>query len=275
MYAELHAASAFSFLEGASLPEDLVERARELGYEAVALCDRDGVYGAPRFYQAAKIAGLHPIVGCEISMENGRRLTVLVENRRGYQNLCRLLTRVHLSGPKGQGRASWDDVESYAGGLVALIDDIRDGDRILSIFKPQSAYVELQRHFRDQQEAANQAHMDFAGHHRLPLLAANGVRYARQSSRQLFDALTCIRHKTTLDWAGRLLESNAERHLKSPVEMTRLFRDVPEAVQNSDGVEPPLAIHLAGFGLSVPALSVAAGRNGDVVFAADHVARSC
>ena len=112
MYAELHAASAFSFLEGASLPEDLVGRAQELGYEAVALCDRDGVYGAPRFYQAAKAAGLKPIVGCEISMESGRRLTVLVENRRGHQNLCRLLTRMHLSGPKGEGRANWDDVET-------------------------------------------------------------------------------------------------------------------------------------------------------------------
>ncbi|MDA0204808.1 MAG: error-prone DNA polymerase [Acidobacteria bacterium] len=252
MYAELHAASAFSFLEGASLPEDLVGRAQELGYEAVALCDRDGVSGAPRFYQAAKAAGLHPIIGCEISMESERRLTVLVENRLGYQNLCRLLTRMHLSGPKGQGRARWDDVETYAGGLVALIDDIRDGDRILSIFKPQNAYVELQRHFRDQQEAANQARLDFAGHHRLPLLAVNGVRYARQSSRQLFDALTCIRHKTTLDLAGRLLESNAERHLKSPVEMTRLFRDVPEAVQNSAELSRRLQFTLHDLGYQFP-----------------------
>lgn len=252
MYAELHTASAFSFLESASLPEDLVDRAQELGYEAIALCDRDGVYGAPRFYKAAKEADLHPIVGCEISLTNGRPLTVLVENRTGYQNLCRLLTRMHLSSAKGKGRALWSDIETYAEGLVALIDDIRDGERILSIFQPRNVYVEIQRHFRDGQEAENQQRMDFAGCHHLPLLATNGVRYARRSSRHLFDALTCIRHKTTLDRAGRLLERNTERCLKSPAEMTRLFRDVPEAVHNSMELSQRLQFTLDDLGYSFP-----------------------
>lgn len=252
MYAELHTASAFSFLEAASLPEDLVDRAQELGYSAIALCDRDGVYGAPRFYKAAKAAGLHPIVGCEISLANGRRLTVLVENRRGYQNLCRLLTRMHLSSVKGKGRALWSDIESYADGLVALIADVRDGDRICSIFKTQNVYVELQRHFRDGQEAENQARMDYAGCHHLPLIATNGVRYARRSSRQLFDALTCIRHKTTLDRAGQLLELNTERCLKSPAEMTRLFRDVPEAIHNSMELSQRLQFTLKDLGYRFP-----------------------
>jgi error-prone DNA polymerase len=252
MYAELHTASAFSFLEAASLPEDLVDRAQELGYSTIALCDRDGVYGAPRFYKAAKAAGLHPIVGCEISLANGRRLTVLVENRRGYQNLCRLLTRMHLSNVKGKGRALWSDIESYAEGLVALIADVRDGDRICSIFKTQNVYVELQRHFRDGQEVENQKRMDFAGYHHLPLIATNGVRYARRSSRQLFDSLTCIRHKTTLDNAGQLLELNTERCLKSPAEMTRLFRDVPEAIHNSMELSQRLQFTLEDLGYRFP-----------------------
>ena len=267
MYAELHAASGFSFLEGASLPEDLVDRAAELGYPAVALCDRDGLHGAPRFYKAAKEAGIHPMVGSEISLENGRRLTVLVENRQGYQNLCRLLTSMHLRAPKGEGRASWSDIEEHAGGLVAFIANpldvhsggahsrnihARDGDRIFSIFGKQNTCVELQRHFRDGQEAGNQVLMDYAQRHGLPLVATNGVRYARQSGRCLFDALTCIRHKTTLDRAGPLLDSNAERYLKDPRVMTRLFRDVPRAVRNSLELSSRLQFTLEDLGYKFP-----------------------
>ncbi len=267
MYAELHAASGFSFLEGASLPEDLVDRAAELGYPAVALCDRDGLHGAPRFYKAAKAAGIHPMVGSEISLKNGRRLTVLVENRQGYQNLCRLLTSMHLRAPKGEGRASWSDIEEHAGGLVAFIANpldvhsggahsgdahARDGDRIFSIFGKQNTCVELQRHFRDEQEAGNQVLMDYAQRHGLPLVATNGVRYARQSGRCLFDALTCIRHKTTLDRAGPLLDSNAERYLKDPRVMTRLFRDVPRAVRNSLELSSRLQFTLEDLGYKFP-----------------------
>ena len=252
MYAELHAASAFSFLEGASLPEDLVDRAQKLEYPAVALCDRDGLSSAPRFYKAATEAGIHPIVGSEISLENGRRLTVLVENRRGYQNLCRLLTQMHLRALKGEGRARWTDVEEYAAGLVAFVADVRDGDRILSIFKPANTYVELQRHFREEQEASNQARMGFASRHHLPLLATNGVRYANESGRPLFDALTCIRHKTTLDRAGRLLDCNAERYLKAPQAMARLFRDTPEAISHSLELGKRLDFTLKDLGYEFP-----------------------
>ena len=188
MYVELHSASGFSFLEGASDPEDLLGEAANLGYEALALCDRDSVSGAPRFFQAARAAGVRALVGCEVSLDQpdvrkgtpnavlDRRLTVLVENREGYRNLCRLLTRVNLRAPKGEGRARWEDIEEHASGLVALLHDLRDEDEVRGIFGDGSVYVELQRHMLREQEHANRDRIEFARSHRLPLLATNGVR---------------------------------------------------------------------------------------------------
>ena len=271
MYLELHTATSFSFLEGASLPEDLVTEASRLGYSALAVCDRDGVYGAPRFHKAALAAGLQPLVGCEISLgpvatgnlagpnSNTDRLTVLVKNRRGYQNLCRLLSRMHLRSPKGEGRAAWDDLEEYAGGLVALTGDLRHADPLQAIFGPKNLYIEIQRHFRREQERANQAMIDFARRRRLPLLATNGVRYAKKSERALFDILTCIHRKTVLDRAGRLLDANAERYLKSPTEMARLFRDVPDAVENTQELAARLGFTLKDLGYEFPHYPVPPG----------------
>src|SRR6476659_7230637 len=101
-YIELHARSAFSFLRGASFPEHLAETAAELNIPAMALCDRDGMYGAPRFYTKAKEAGIRPIVGAELTMEDGAILPVLLQSRTGYANVCRLLTNSHLRSPKGE-----------------------------------------------------------------------------------------------------------------------------------------------------------------------------
>src|SRR5579863_1411661 len=108
MYAELHTRSAFSFLEGASLPESLALRAAELGVGAVALLDRDGLYGAPRFYAAAKKTGLKAHVGAEVTSTEGFRYSLLVSTRKGYQNLCQLITRMKLRAPKGEGAVTED-----------------------------------------------------------------------------------------------------------------------------------------------------------------------
>src|SRR5215211_1252086 len=122
-YVELHSRSAFSFLRGASLPEQLAQTAAEFAMPAMALCDRDGVYGAPRFFTAAKDAGTRAIVGSELTMEDGSVLPVLVESRTGYQNLCRLLTRAHLRAAKGESKVRWDELSEFASGLVALTGD--------------------------------------------------------------------------------------------------------------------------------------------------------
>src|SRR4026209_1998268 len=126
MYVELHAASAFSFLDGASLPEALITRAAALGYPALALLDRDGGYGAPRFHLAAKRAGIKAIIGAELTMTIGTaasvfRLPVLVESREGYRNLCRLVTRMKLRSPKGEGALAIEELDGRVNGLVALV----------------------------------------------------------------------------------------------------------------------------------------------------------
>jgi error-prone DNA polymerase len=284
-YVELHAASAFSFLDGASLPEDLVARAAELGLSAMALLDTNGVYGAPRFYTAAKKAGLRPLVGAEILLddENKRetlrlvgpqassaagRLTLLVESREGYRNLCRLITAAALGRPKGQPRYSWDLIEAHAAGLHCLtggdegpVARTLEGEglesarrlieRLYAIF-PDRLHLELQRHRRRGEEHRNQALLEIAGALRLPVLATNGVRYARPRDKELLDVLTCIKNGTHLDVAGRLLASNRDRSVKSAAEMSELFADLPGALDHSVRLADRLDFTLANLGYRFP-----------------------
>ena len=120
MYAELHARSAFSFLEGASLPEDLVQQCAHLNIPSMALIDTDNVSGAPRFYMAAQKAGITPHIGAEITAAAGGRYTLLVENRTGYQNLCRLITSMKLRSEKGKAAATEAEFRQYSQGLLCL-----------------------------------------------------------------------------------------------------------------------------------------------------------
>src|SRR6267154_428947 len=120
-YVELHACSAFSFLRGGSFPEQLAETAAELKMPAMALLDRDGVYGAQRFSVAAREKGVRPIVGAELTMEDGSVLPVLVKNRTGYKNLCELLTQAHLRSAKGECAVKWSELPEFAEGVVALL----------------------------------------------------------------------------------------------------------------------------------------------------------
>ncbi|MEY2498890.1 MAG: error-prone polymerase, partial [Verrucomicrobiota bacterium] len=122
-YVELHACSAFSFLRGASFPEQLAERAAELEMPAMALLDRNGVYGAQRFSVAARERNVRAIVGAELTMEDGSVLPVLMKDRGGYANLCALLTQAHLRSPKGECAVQWNELPEFANGLVALFSD--------------------------------------------------------------------------------------------------------------------------------------------------------
>src|ERR1700757_1298174 len=124
-YLELHACSAFSFLRGGSFPEQLAEVAAELEMPAMALLDRNGVYGAQRFSVAAREHNVRPIIGCELSMEDGSILPVLVENRSGYKNLCELLTQAHLRSEKGKCAVRWDELPQFAEGVVAFLGSAR------------------------------------------------------------------------------------------------------------------------------------------------------
>ncbi|MEK7373071.1 MAG: error-prone DNA polymerase [candidate division NC10 bacterium] len=269
MYVELHARSAFSFLEGAALPEALAERAARLGQPALALLDRDGLYGAPRLYRAAIRLGITPLVGAEVTLAGGGRLPLLVEDREGYQNLCRLLTRMKMQASKGEGHATLEDLAEHAAGLVCLTGGVegpvalalaREGgpaarawvERLLSIYGRGSVYVELQRHLAREQEARNEWLRAEAARFRLPLLATNEPRLVERRDRRLLDVLTCIRHHTTLDRAGRLLAENSECHLKDGREMERLFHDCPEAVANTGELALRLGFTLKHLGYRFP-----------------------
>src|SRR5712692_5458697 len=168
MYVELHARSAFSFLEATALPEDLAEQAARLEQPAIALVDRDGVYGAPRLYRACT-----RLVRAEVTLETGGRLPLLVEDREGYRNLCRLLTRIKMRAPKEEGAATLDDLAEHAAGLVALTggdegpvaarltcpgaSSARDLlERLIAIYGRFNVYIELQRHLDRAEEARNE-----------------------------------------------------------------------------------------------------------------------
>src|SRR5689334_12038519 len=157
-YVELRCRSAFSFLDGASLPEDLAATAASLGHEALALGDRDGLYGAPRFFRAARRAGgLRPLVGADVTLAEGPPLLLLVLDRPGYKNLCRLLTAMKDGRPKGEGSASYQLLEEHKAGLVALAggEPRQDLDRLLGIFGPGYLYGEVQRHLDDEEARRN------------------------------------------------------------------------------------------------------------------------
>ena len=271
MYIELHSSSAFSFLDGASLPEALVDRAATLGYPALALLDRDGVYSAPRFHLAAKRAGLKAIIGAELTLSGSRLfpLPVLIESQEGYRNLCRLVTTMKMRAPKGEGALAIEDLDGQVNGLVALIgrtalDAPRFGvggliDRLVGVFGQANVYLELQRHLLRDEESDNQALLDLASAYHVPVLATNGVRFAEPSDRPLYDVLTCIRHKTTLERAGRRLSCNAERYLKSPDAMERLFADHPGAIAATRELADRLHYTMNDLGYRFPQYAVPAG----------------
>jgi error-prone DNA polymerase len=279
-YVELHTASAFSFLQGASLPEALVDRAAGLDYPALALLDRDGVYGAPRFHKAASAAGIKPIIGAELTvaarhLSNGAGarptfvLPVLCESAEGYRTLCRLITRMKLRAPKGEGALTLEDFEGHTRGLIALagratLDTHRFGvgglvDRLVGLFGRDCTYIELQRHHQRDEEVDNRALVDVAAAFRIPVVATGGVRFADAGARPLFDVLTCIHQKTDLLRAGRRLSPNAERYLKPPDAMASLFSDHPAAIAETCALAERLRYTMADLGYRFPEYPVPSG----------------
>ncbi len=247
----------------------------DLNMPAMALLDRNGVYGAPRFHMAAKKGKLKAHIGAEVSC-GAFRLPLLVSSRAGYQNLCRLITRMKLRAKKEEGAVSEDELQEHAEGIVCLTGS-HDGplaaaldhggikeaghavERLVEIFGAGNVYVELQRHFCREQEARNHAAIAIARSLRLPLLATNGVYYATPRERELCDVLTAIRHHRTLADAGRLLARNSERHLKSPAEMQQLFADLPEAIANTVELSSRLQFTLEDLGYEFPRYAVPDG----------------
>ncbi|MBV9333001.1 MAG: error-prone DNA polymerase [Candidatus Eremiobacteraeota bacterium] len=232
-YAELHCWSNFSFLQGGSHPEELIERAAELGLAAVALTDRDGLYGAVRFAAYARKRGVEAIIGSELTFEDGARIVLLVETEAGYANLCELISRAQMRGSKGSSRLQLDDFQGRSDGLIALAaDDVRARMlRYQKIFGDRF-YVELQQHLTPEETRRNLCLVRLARECGVSYVATNAVVYARKDDALVADVLACVRDGTTLHEAraANKLRPNAEYHLKSPAAMRRLFATYPEAI---------------------------------------------
>jgi error-prone DNA polymerase len=278
MYVELHARSAFSFLEGASSPEELAKICAERGMPAMALLDRDGVYGAPRFHMAAKKLSIRAHIGAEVTSAAGWRYPLLVESREGYRNLCRLITRMKLRARKGEGCALPEEIAEMSGGLICLTGGeegplahaLKHGgteaaiecvEQLCRAFGRENVYVELQRHFSRGEEARNRVAVEIARKLKLPLVATNGVSYALPKQREVLDVFTCIRHHRALATAGRLLSRNAERHFKAHAEMVALFADLPEAIANTEILSSRLQFTLSDLGYQFPSYPVPGGES--------------
>jgi len=236
--------SNYSFLEGASHPDELIEQAHHLGLRSLALTDRDGVYGAVRAHVKARELGVHLIIGAEVTVSDGTSIVLLAQDRRGYASLCGLLSVGRLRCAKGESVVFWPEVCERAAGLIALwggansllaaddsfdpraVDAMRDafGDRL---------YALVARHREDGDVPLERRVRQRAERYGLPVAAAVETLYHTKDRRRLQDVLTCIRHKTALATAGRLTRPNAEHELKSSHGIAALFADDPAAVSRT------------------------------------------
>ncbi|GAB4436383.1 MAG: error-prone DNA polymerase [Chloroflexi bacterium OHK40] len=248
-YVELHCHSAYSLLDGASTVEALVAQAAHLSMPALALTDHDALYGAVPFVVAAHAAGIQPILGAELTLEDGCHLTLLVERAAGWRNLCSLITTAQKEAPRGQAALPWAALEERSAGLICL-SGCRQGPvagpllawdrqrafraaRHLSDLFPDRLYIELQHHLRpDDGALVDQLHQ-LAGYLQLPAVATNNVHYARRSGQRLQDTLHAIRRRTSLDVLAADLRPNDEYYLKPHGRLFPLFRYMPTVLANT------------------------------------------
>jgi len=266
-YTELHCHSAYSFLDGVSLPEELVERASELGYESLALTDHDSVSGSMEFAQAAYSLGLRAIHGAELTLDDGRHLTLLVRDARGWSNLCRLLTLAHAhdrdrssprpspspppSPPPPRSSVPLQGVLDHAEGLVCLsgcatlgVHDEPTLRRLLGTFTPAGLRVELQRPFARHDRARNQALAQLARRLGVACVATGDVHAHHRSRAQLQDAFVAVRQHSTLEASEPLRRGNHSHVLASPQAMANRFADHPEAVRETLSLSEELTFDL-------------------------------
>jgi error-prone DNA polymerase len=270
-YVELHAHSAYSFLDGASRPEDLALRAAEFGYRAFALTDHDALYGSLEFANAANSLGIQPITGAEITFESpfeddepaGRidastrpdeegpryHMTVLAENRTGYANLCRLITRAHMENERGDPRVSIEALLERPEGLIvltgcrrspvlaALERSTREAEsfigRLQDVFGNRNLFVELQNNSVHGDRSRMKALGSLADRFRLPVVATGNVHYHDRDRHRLQDVLVSIRNRTTVDDSHELRRPNSCFHLATPSEMVWRFETRPDALTNT------------------------------------------
>jgi error-prone DNA polymerase len=253
MYAELHGHSAYSFLDGASSPDELAAAAHVHGYPAVALTDHDGIWGSMEFAQTCKGLGIRAITGAELTVDEGSHLTLLVESRNGYRNLCRLITLAHEETrvkprERTAPKLALDAIEHHAEGLICLSGcaregalsariergDLRGADRIgrrlLGAFGRERFRVELQRPFWHRDRMRNRALAQLAEQLGVPCVATGNVHAHHPDRARLQDAFVAVRLHSTLDQTEPERRGNSSFVMASPIEMAERFRDRPDAV---------------------------------------------
>ena len=272
-YAELHLHTSFSFLDGASHPEEIVARAAELGYSHLAITDHNGLHGALEFARAALEKEIRPIIGAELTLTDGCHLTLLVESRRGYANLCQLITAAHYRSPtlpritnlptlidaprppnltREEREPALDPalLRDHADGLI-LLTGCREGqlsrlvdagrlpeaeallDQYVEWFGRDSVVVELQHNLAFGDTPRARSLVGLAQRAGLPYVATGNVHYHRQERHRLQDVLVAIRHRASLDATHRQRRANSHYYLHSADEMAHRFADWPEAVAMS------------------------------------------
>jgi error-prone DNA polymerase len=262
VFVELLARSCFSFLCGASHPEELVSQAHTLGLGGIALCDRDGLYGAVRAWSRARALGARLIVGAELTLETSDppeqeapSLVLLVKDHAGYRNLCRLLTLSHADRPKGESALRLDWLSAHSEGLIAVVPAPRKPGgsdvpppELLGMLRESfgsDAFLGLHRHLEKSDPARLASVTAWSHRYGLPILASSRPLYHHRSRKLLADVLYCIKHGTTLDQAGTRLGVNAEAVLRSEPAIKRLFPEHPAWVERTAEVAQALRFNLS------------------------------
>src|SRR5213596_1216896 len=251
MYSELHCHSAFSFLDGASPPDELLAEAHRLGIPALALTDKNGIYGSLAFAHAAQPLGMQAITGAEVTLTDGSHLVLLAETAQGYTNLCRLLTEAHLGADRLEPRLPLSAIEARHEGLIILSGSRRDGllprtleteglsatrklaEQCREMFGRDHFFVEIQRNRVRGDLATSRALIDVAADLQLGVLATGNVHYHTRDLHRLHDVMVAIRHRTTLDGSHRIRNPNSEFYLRPLDEVVSLFADCPDAVAST------------------------------------------
>src|SRR3954453_6845947 len=222
---------------------------------AIAVLDRDGVYGSVRQHLAAKKLGIKAHIGAEVTCTDGAIYPLLCESAEGYSNLCRLITRLKLrAAVKGEGAATSEEIAEFSAGLSCLAG-AEGGPSLESaflIFGREHTWAELNRHLRRDQQLRNQHVVEMARRLGVRVIASNAPAYARPEQRQILDVFTCIREHTTIEEAGKLLSLNSERFLRSGRQMAPRFSDVPQAVANTLELSAQLAYSMDAIGYEFP-----------------------
>lgn len=283
-YVELHCHSCYSLREGASTPEQLLREAKRIGYPVLAMTDHDGLYGAMEFAKAAEVVGVRPITGAELTLTGGYHLTLLVETKEGYHNLCRLITEAYRK-DRDNAEVTFEILRDRTEGLIALsgcskgevaqwvtvgnIEQARSAAiRYREWFGPENFFVELQNNLVQGDKDRNAALVKLAVQLGLGYVATNNVHYHVRERHRVHDVLVAIHHRSTLDSSHTLRRPNSEFYLKTPEEMADLFADYPRALSTSVEIAERCRFQLhRDLGYEFPDFGVPEGQTEDTFLA--------